>query len=123
MSLDRKEILRNEVDYLLELGIVVPSMSPRNSPTLLDPKENVQSRLSVDFRKVQCSAIKDSFPLPRIVDIIDAVGQACYVTIVDLLKGYYQVDKTERAQSVSAFNTLSIWVSNTVMESVVHSGT
>ena len=51
----------------------------------------------------------DSFPLPRIEDIIDSVGNAAYVTKLDLLKGYYQIPLSEEAKRISAFITPSVW--------------
>lgn len=43
----------------------------------------------------------DAFPIPRLEDCIDRIGQAKS----DLLKGYWQVPLTERVQEVSAFVT------------------
>lgn len=38
-------------------------------------------------------------------DIIDQLGNAVYVTKVDLLKGYYQIGLTDSAKLISAFVT------------------
>ena len=43
--------------------------------------------------------------MPLIDDLIDSVGQAKFVTKIDLLKGYYQVGLTERAKLISSFIT------------------
>jgi len=48
----------------------------------------------------------DSYPIPRIDDYIDRVGNARHVTKIDFLKGYWQVDLTERAKAISAFVTM-----------------
>ena len=47
----------------------------------------------------------DSFPIPRIDDCIDKVGNSKYVTKFDLLKGFWQVPPTDKAKEVSAFAT------------------
>ena len=47
----------------------------------------------------------DSFPIPRIDDLIDRVGDAKYVTKIDLLSGYWQVPLSQRAREISAFST------------------
>lgn len=47
----------------------------------------------------------DSFPLPRIEDCVDKVGAAKYVSKLDLLKGYWQVQLTSHASGISAFVT------------------
>lgn len=47
----------------------------------------------------------DSYPIPRIDDCIDKIGNAKFVSKFDLLKGYWQVPLTERANEISAFVT------------------
>lgn len=47
----------------------------------------------------------DNFPLPRMEDCVDQVGSAVYVTKLDLLKGFWQVPLTPRAQEMAAFIT------------------
>ncbi len=68
-------------------------------------KKDGQARLCIDYRKVNSVTIKDSYPLPRIDDIIDSVGHAKFVTKIDLMKGYYQVELTRKARPISAFIT------------------
>ena len=97
--------MKEEVDYLLEHGIATPSKSPWASPCLLVPKEDGSTRFCTDYRKVNNVTVKDSYPLPLIDDLIDSVGQARFVTKIDLLKGYYQVALTDRAKLISAFIT------------------
>ena len=47
----------------------------------------------------------DSYPIPRIDDCIDKIGNAKFVSKFDLLKGYWQVSLTDRAKEISAFCT------------------
>ena len=101
----KKELMKKEVDYLLEHGLAVPSKSPWASPCLLVPKEGGQSRLVVDYRKVNAVTISDAYPLPRVDDLVDSVGQCQFISKIDLLKGYHQIPLTERAQLISAFVT------------------
>ena len=49
--------------------------------------------------------MKDSYPLPRVDDVIDAIGNAKFVTMIDLLKGYYQVELSDNTKEISAFIT------------------
>ncbi len=101
----KREQMQEEVQYLLEQGLAIPSSSPWASPCLLVPKEDGQLRFCTDYRRVNAVTIPDAYPLPRVDDLIDEVGQAKFVTKLDLLKGYYQIALTERAQIVSAFIT------------------
>ena len=71
----------------------------------LVPKPDNSYRMCTDYRKVNNISKTDSFPIPRIDDCIDKVGNAKYVTKPDLLKGFWQIPLTERAKEVSAFVT------------------
>ncbi|XP_066964237.1 uncharacterized protein [Macrobrachium rosenbergii] len=98
-------ILKQEVEYLLEHNLAKPSTSPWASPCILVRKTNNTYRMCTDYRKLNLKTVKDSYPLPRITDIIDSVSNAKYLTQIDLLKGYYQIKLTERAKEASAFIT------------------
>ena len=60
-------------------------------------------RFCTDFRKVNCVTKSDCFPLPRIEDCIDSIGNSQFVSKFDLLKGYWQVPLSEQAKAISAF--------------------
>ena len=101
----KEKYLRDEVKYLLDNNFIEPSKSNWSSPCILVPKSDGTYRMCTDYRKVNSVTKTDSFPLPRIDDCIDRVGKAKYVTKLDLLKGFWQVPLTKRAQEISAFAT------------------
>ncbi|WP_369074445.1 reverse transcriptase family protein, partial [Nocardioides malaquae] len=76
-----------------------------SSPCLFASKSDGSDRFCTDYRKVNGVTKPDCYPLPRIDDCVDNVGGAKYVTKLDLLKGYWQVPLTPRAQAISAFVT------------------
>lgn len=67
------------------------------------------------MRKVNAVTKSDSFPLPRIDDCVDSAGSANFVSKFDLLKGYWQVPLSKRAQEIASFVTPSGLYSFTVM--------
>ena len=101
----KQKYLQEEVKYLLENDFIEPSQSNYSSPCILVPKSNGTYRMCTDYRKVNSVTKTDSFPIPRIDDCIDKVGNSKYVTKFDLLKGFWQVPLTDRAKEVSAFAT------------------
>lgn len=105
LSPEKRRRMREEVEYLLQNGLAVPSQSPWASPCLLVPKEEGKFRLCTDYRKLNTETVADSYPMPRIEDLIDEVSGATYLTKIDLLKGFYQVPLTQRAREASAFVT------------------
>ena len=101
----KQQHLKDEVKYLLDNDFIEPSQSSYSSPCILVPKPDGSYRMCTDYRKVNSITKTDSFPIPRIDDCIDKVGNAKYVTKFDLLKGFWQVPLTDRAKEVSAFIT------------------
>ncbi|XP_066969245.1 uncharacterized protein [Macrobrachium rosenbergii] len=101
----KRDIVEKEIRYMLEHGLIRPSVSPWSSPIVLVKKPDGQFRMCVDYRKVNTNTKNDSFPLPRIEDCLDRIGPAKFITKLDLLKGYWQVPLSDRARKISAFVT------------------
>ncbi len=67
----KQEVMKSEVEYLLQHGCATPSQSPWSSPCLLVPKSDSSYRFCTDYRRVNNLTKPDSFPLPRIEDCVD----------------------------------------------------
>ena len=61
--------------------------------------------ICVDFRKLNILTKFDTYPMPRIDDLLDAVGRAKYLTTLDLAKGYWQVPMHEEDKAKTAFSS------------------
>ena len=105
MNLVKQQILRDEVQYLLDNDFIEPSQSEWSSPCTLVPKPDGTFHMCTDYRKVNSVTKMDTFPIPRINDCIDNIAQAKYVRKFDLLKGFWQIPPTNRAKEISAFVT------------------
>ncbi|BHF68548.1 hypothetical protein SprV_0301158400 [Sparganum proliferum] len=83
---------RDEVDKLLDellrAKFIRPSSSPWASPIALVPKKDSSRRPCIDYRRLNAVTVRDSFPLPRLYDTIDALGQAVWFSTLDLKSGY-----------------------------------
>ena len=90
---------------MLDNDFIEPSQSEWSSPCILVPKPDGTFCMCTDYRKVNSVTKTDTFPIPRINDCIDNIGQAKYVTKFDLLKGFWQIPLTNRAKEISAFVT------------------
>ena len=88
LNLLKREVMRNEFQYMLDNDIIKAGNSDWRSPSLLVPKSDNTLRLVTDFRKVNYVAKSDTYPIPGIEDCIDKVGHAQFVSKFDLLKGY-----------------------------------
>ena len=105
VSPQKRERMKAAVQYLQEHNLIEPSNSPWASPCVLVPKPDGTDRFCTDYRTVNKVTISDSFPLPRLDDLLDTVGNSKFISKIDILRGYYQVPLTPRAKTISAFVT------------------
>ena len=89
--LTKRRIISDLVDEMLQQGIIHPSSSPWASPVTLVPKSDGSTRFCVDFRKLNSVRKKDRWPLPRISDIVDNLGQSHIFSTMDLKSAYHQI--------------------------------
>jgi hypothetical protein len=68
-------------------------------------KEDSSLRLCVDCCKLNSPSKVDPYPMPRVDDLIDRVGQSMFITTLDLKNGYWQVPVAEADQEKTAFAT------------------
>ena len=101
----KHEYLNKEINYLLENDAIELSQSSWSSPCILVPKPDGSYRMCTDYRKINNITKTDTFPIPRLDDCVDKIGNAKYVSKFDLLKGFWQIPLTERAKEISAFVT------------------
>lgn len=100
-----REAMDAAVQDFLADNIIQPSTSPYNSPTLMVPKRDGGFRLVVDFRRLNDHVITDPHPLPRISQIMEALGKARYFSALDLLHGFYNLEIDENDRWKTAFST------------------
>lgn len=88
-----------------EAGVIRPSKSPYASPIVVVVKKDGSLRICVDYRRLNSCSTRDAFPLPRIEDALEALGQAKYFSTLDLTSGYWQVEVAEHDKHKTAFTT------------------
>ena len=58
----------------------------------------------MDYRKLYDATIKDSYPLPRIDDTLDALSGSKWFSTLDLKSGYWQVAMDPADKGKTAFS-------------------
>ena len=61
--------------------------------------------LCVDFRKINGLTRQTPFYMPRVEEVLEGVGQANYISKLDLSKRYYQVQLAEESIPKTAFTS------------------
>ena len=104
-----RPMVEEEIQKLIEDGIVEPCASPYNSPLLLVPKASNTGdqkwRLVVDFRKLNQKLVPDRHPLQRIDEVLDQLGRAKFFSTVDLKTSFHQIPLHPASRDATAFST------------------
>jgi len=104
-----REEVQKQTEQMLRDGIIV-LISTWNSPILVIPKKADISgrkkwRIVVDFRELNDVTIGDRFPIPVILEILDALGKSKYFSTIDCASGFLQVLIKLEDQAKPAFST------------------
>lgn len=102
-----QKILDDQIKLLLKYKLIEPSNSPYSFPvTLVNKKtEGEKSRLCIDFRKLNKIAIADTYPFPRIEDIIDRLAGKKYFSTLDVSCGFWHIKMRKQDIARTAFCT------------------
>ena len=105
LPLAKREEAERAVREMQERDVIEPSASPWSSPIVLVRKKDGSTRFCVDYRKLNDVTNKDSYPLPRIDDTLEALGGAKWFSTLDLRSGYWQVQLDDSSKEKTAFST------------------
>ena len=79
-----KQQNHREVQYLLDNDFIESSQNEWSSPSIVVSKPDGTFRMCMHYFKVNFVTKTDTFPIPRINDCINNIGQAKYGTKFDL---------------------------------------
>ncbi|CAM4665453.1 unnamed protein product [Caretta caretta] len=100
-----KTAIEREIQDMLQMSVIRPSGSAWASPVVLVPKPDGEIRFCMDYRKLNAVTHPDNYPMPRTDELLEKLGQAQFISTLDLTKGYCQVPLDESAKERSAFIT------------------
>ena len=105
MSQGDLDVLRQQLDALLEKNLIRKSTSPWSAPVLFVKKKDGSLRMCIDYRALSNVTIKQRYLLPRLDECLDRLGNATIFSKIDLQNGYHQVRITEKDIPKMAFGT------------------
>ena len=100
-----REHLDGMVDDMLRRDVIRPSVSPYAARVVPVQKKDGSIRFCIDYRRLNADTTRDSFPLPRIDDCLDALSGAKWFHVMDLRSGYWQQELREEDRYKTAFTT------------------
>ncbi|GJZ85637.1 putative reverse transcriptase domain-containing protein [Tanacetum coccineum] len=83
--------LSDQMQELSDIGFIRPNSSPWGAPVLFVKKKDGSFRMCIDYRELNKLTLKNHYPLPRIVDLIDQLQGSSVYSKIDLRSGYHQL--------------------------------
>ena len=105
LSRVEREEVQEFVKDQLRKGYIRPSKSPQMSPVFFVPKKNGKKKMVQDYQYLNSWTIKNNYPLPLILDLIDSIGKKKVFTKMDLRWEYNNVRIKEGNEWKAAFST------------------
>ena len=105
-----KEKVDAEMKSWIDLEIAEETQSGFNIPLIILTKSDSSIRITLDARELNTKLKPDRFPLPHLSDTLTKIGTklssglACYVSIFDFHRGYWNVRVDEQGKHKLAFS-------------------
>ena len=102
----RNKAVMDEVNKLLTANFIREVHYPEwLANVVMVKKTNGKWRMWVDFTNLNQAYPKDSFPLPKIDQLVDSIVRHKLLTFMDVFSGYNQIQMAKEDQEKTAFVT------------------
>ena len=111
MPFSAREEVARQLRKIQEMAVIQPSKSPWSSPVVLVRKKDGSHRFCIDYCKLNSVTKADTYPLPRIDNLLDQLGKSDYFSMLDLASGFWQIKVHLNLQEKTAFSTpQGVWL-------------
>ena len=97
--------VKEEIDKLLEAGVIRNSHSSWSAPIIEVPKGDGGKRIIIDYRALNKVMRKFIWPMPKVEDIFSQLNGAKYFSTLDLTAGYHHIGLTTDSIPKTAFTS------------------
>lgn len=86
----KRDLEKQETESMLAKGAIEPVQKDWASQNMFFPKKDGSLRFCVNYRELNAVLIRDWYPMPRMDDRIDSLGDATIFWTLDENKGYWK---------------------------------
>ena len=97
--------VKEEIDKLLEAGVIRNSHSNWSAPIIVVPKGDGGKHLVIDYRALNNVMRKFVWPMPKVEDIFSKLNGAKYFSTLNLRAGYHHIELTTDSIPKTAFTS------------------
>ena len=97
------EEVRNHLKEMLESGAIRPSQSAWCNTVVLVWKKDGSLHFCINFLLPECPHEKDSYPLPRIQEVLESLVGTGHFSCLDLTSSFWQIKMEEALKQYTAF--------------------
>jgi transposase InsO family protein len=104
-STEELKVLREYLLENLDKGFIESSQSPFASPVLFVKKSDGGLRFCIDYRRLNALTRKDSYPIPRIDELLSRVSKAKVFTKLDIRAAFNRIRMDPNSEEYTTFRT------------------
>ena len=98
-----RETEKAEIERMRSVGVTQPSTGEWYSPVVMVPKPDGSVSFCIDYRKLNLMNVKDAYPIPRMKECIDSLGDARVISTLDCNAGHWHIPVAEDDKHLTAF--------------------
>jgi len=105
-----REREKAEVERTRSIGVIDASTGEWARAVGMVPKPDGSVNFCIDYRKLNLMTVKDAYPIPRMDECIDSLGDARVFSTLDCNARYWQIPVAEEDKHLTAFTCHSgVW--------------
>lgn len=103
LALKEVDYVKKLVKEMLDAGIIRHSTSPWASPIVLVGKKTGDTRMCVDYRKINAVTEQVAYPIPLMAEIEDLLWNKKFFSTIDIAAMYWRIPMRKEDQCKTAF--------------------
>jgi hypothetical protein len=98
-----REAVREQIEMMIEHGIIEPASSPYSNPLVIVPKANKAPRICLDARRLNAVTIADAERTQPVQELLQQFEEVEFLSCLDLTAAFLQIPMKPACRKYTAF--------------------